>query len=152
MSRVHRCMSILGFIVAACGLTHECAEASSLPEQFVAAGPILEAPAKGSQRTSEPLTAGPTLEFLAAGPIAVASDALLEAADADILGESLPELLAMARKLNPEIAASILDVHAAAAAAQAAGALDDPEFSVSLEDTGRSSAGLPERVGTAFYQ
>jgi outer membrane protein, heavy metal efflux system len=152
MSRVHRCMSIVGFIVAACGLTHGPVEASSLPEQFVAAGPILEASAKGSQRASEPLTAGPTLEFLAAGPISVAPGALLETADADILGESLPELLAMARKLNPEIAASILDARAAESAAEAAGALDDPEFSVSLEDTGRSSTGLPERVGTAFYQ
>jgi outer membrane protein, heavy metal efflux system len=124
-----------------------------LDQPFLAAGPILERPVPDSMPTAHMLAPAAHLKFLAAGPVSIASDALSDAAeDGNIPGESLPELLAMARKLNSEIAAAVLDARGAEAAAAAAGALEDPQFTISLEDTGRTSTGLPKRVGTAFYE
>ena len=121
-----------------------------LGQPLLAAGPILESPAANTRKLP-PQTAH--LRFLAAGPVSLSADALSDEDDAgNIPGESLPELLEMARKLNPEIAAAVLDAEGAAAAASAAGALEDPQFTISLEDTGRTSTGLPKRVGTVFYE
>jgi outer membrane protein TolC len=121
-----------------------------LNQPLLAAGPILESLAANAGELP-PQTRH--LQFLAAGPVLLAADALSDDAEAgNVPGESLPELLEMARNLNPEIAAAVLDAAGAAAAASAAGALDDPQFTISLEDTGRTSAGLPQRVGTAFYE
>lgn len=75
------------------------------------------------------------------------------AATADAPGASLEELLRLARQLNPALAAKALETEAALAEIEIAGALDDPEFSISFEDVDRAeSSPLPERVGSIFYE
>jgi outer membrane protein TolC len=85
---------------------------------------------------AEPLS----IQFAAAGPI-------LETGQRKG-GESLPELISLARRLSPEIAATILEAEAAEAAVRSAGALDDPELTLSAEDVGRTGSGLPGESGS----
>ncbi len=68
------------------------------------------------------------------------------------LGSSLGELLATARRLNPEIAASRLDADAATARVDAAGRLPDPMFTVfSDQNRNRNGGVLPSTVGNRTY-
>ncbi len=88
-------------------------------------------------------TSSLALQPALAGPV-------LEAANPGAPGADLDELLGLARRLSPDVAAAILDAQAAEAAAKGAGALDDPELFLSLEDIERSPGGLPEEAGTVF--
>ncbi|MBI1208854.1 MAG: TolC family protein [Azospirillum sp.] len=68
------------------------------------------------------------------------------------VGASVEELLALVRKMNPELAASGLEAEAAAARIEGADALPDPKFQVQVEDIARNPSGLPRsRIGTAKY-
>ncbi|MBF0611252.1 MAG: TolC family protein [Magnetococcales bacterium] len=67
------------------------------------------------------------------------------------VGASVEELLVLARAMNPELAATALEKEAALAGAEAADALPDPKFQVSLEDIDQNSQGLPGRVAMVKY-
>lgn len=69
------------------------------------------------------------------------------------LGARLEPLLELVRSQNPDIIAKGLEAEAAIATIEIAGALDDPEFSVSFEDVDtRNSSPLPTRLGSVFYE
>jgi cobalt-zinc-cadmium efflux system outer membrane protein len=67
-------------------------------------------------------------------------------------GARVDELLAMARQMNPDIAAAALDTEAALARVGTAGRFPDPMFKTEFWDmrAARNSA-LPENVGTVKY-
>lgn len=67
------------------------------------------------------------------------------------VGASVAELLALARAMNPELAAAALESDAASAGAQAADALPDPKLQVTFDEISQNGAGLPGRVGTVKY-
>jgi outer membrane protein TolC len=100
----------------------------------------------GAAVAAGPAAAAPLpVQFAAAGPI-------LNAASEDAPGEELSELLTLARRLSPAIAAAALEAQAADAAARGAGALDDPELRIAAEDIARNGAGLPGRPGVLFFE
>jgi outer membrane protein TolC len=63
-------------------------------------------------------------------------------------GATLDELLILARRLNPELAARALDSEAALAKASAAGSLDDPMFKITSDEVDRTSGG---RINKMIY-
>jgi outer membrane protein, heavy metal efflux system len=63
-------------------------------------------------------------------------------------GATLDELLVLARKLNPELAARALDSEAALAKASAAGSLDDPMFKITSDEVDRTSG---SRINKMIY-
>jgi outer membrane protein TolC len=69
-------------------------------------------------------------------------------------GATVEELLALARQVNPDLAAARLEADAAGARAAAAGALDDPTLKVELWGIGRQPGGvLPSKLGgPVFYR
>jgi outer membrane protein, heavy metal efflux system len=68
-------------------------------------------------------------------------------------GATVDELLALARRVNPDLAAARLDADAALARAAAAGALDDPLFKVEFQDVDRRRGSvLPGKIGSVFYR
>jgi cobalt-zinc-cadmium efflux system outer membrane protein len=71
--------------------------------------------------------------------------------DGQAPGQDLDEILSLARRLSPVIAAAALESQAAEAAAHSAGALDDPELKLSVEDATRTRSGLPGRPGTLIF-
>jgi outer membrane protein, heavy metal efflux system len=67
-------------------------------------------------------------------------------------GATVEELLALARQVNPDLAAARLEADAAGARAAAAGALDDPLFKVELWGIDRQRGGvLPSKLGGPVY-
>jgi outer membrane protein, heavy metal efflux system len=67
-------------------------------------------------------------------------------------GASVDELLAIARRMSPELAAMGLEAEAAVARADAAGALPDPVFRGEFEDIERRAGSLaPDRLGMIKY-
>jgi outer membrane protein, heavy metal efflux system len=65
-------------------------------------------------------------------------------------GAQLEELLAMARRMSPELMAKALEAEAALERVEAEGALPDPVLRLELEDVERRDGSpLPERPGTA---
>ncbi len=86
------------------------------------------------------------LSVLALWPIAGNSS---EPAD---LGANVDGLVAEARAMSPDLAASALSAEAALARAQGAGTLPDPTFRVQLKDIDRERGGvLPERLNRIDY-
>src|SRR5258708_6704879 len=68
------------------------------------------------------------------------------------MGASLGELVAMARRLNPEIAAARLDADAASARADGAGRLPDPMVTVfSDQNRNRNGGVIPSTFGNWTY-
>ncbi len=67
------------------------------------------------------------------------------------VGASVEELLVLARRLNPELAAAALDADAAQARVQEADALPDPKLLFILDDIDKNAAGWPGRVATRKY-
>jgi outer membrane protein TolC len=70
-------------------------------------------------------------------------------------GATVEELLAMGRRLSPDLQAMALDAEAATARAQGAGALPDPMFEAELLDvigTRRSDGVEPERIERVDYR
>src|SRR5260221_4225148 len=63
-------------------------------------------------------------------------------------GASVGELLAMAHRLNPELAARALDTDAAAAKAAGAGSLDDPTFRITSDEVDRTGG---SRINKMIY-
>jgi outer membrane protein TolC len=67
-------------------------------------------------------------------------------------GASVDELLAIARRMSPDLAAMGLEAEAAVARADAAGSLPDPVFRGEFEDIERRQGSLaPERLGMVKY-
>ncbi len=82
-----------------------------------------------------------------------AADHQLAANGADQIGARLEPLLEIVRGQNPAIAAKALETEAAIAEIEIAGALEDPEFSISFEDIdAHDSNPLPTRLGSIFYE
>lgn len=74
------------------------------------------------------------------------------AAEPGNLGANLDGLVAEARAMSPDLAASALSAEAALSRAQGAGTLPDPTFRVQLKDVDRERGGvLPERVNRIDY-
>jgi outer membrane protein TolC len=67
---------------------------------------------------------------------------------ADTPGANVGELIAMARRLNPELAARALETDAAAAKASGAGSLDDPTFRITSDEVDRTSG---SRINKMIY-
>ncbi|MGD9635878.1 MAG: TolC family protein [Nitrospiraceae bacterium] len=68
------------------------------------------------------------------------------------LGENVDGLLDQARRMSPELAASVLSAEAALARAQGAGTLPDPTFRVQFKDIDRARGGVePTRVNRIDY-
>ncbi|MBF0184024.1 MAG: TolC family protein [Magnetococcales bacterium] len=67
------------------------------------------------------------------------------------VGANVEELLAIARQMNPDLAAAALDAEAAAARTAAADALPDPKLQLTLDEIGKNRAGWPGRVATSKY-
>lgn len=68
------------------------------------------------------------------------------------VGATVEELIALALKSNPEVAAAALEADAAEAAAQGAGSLRDPKLVVEFKDIARATPGYePSRIGTTIY-
>ncbi|MBF0308783.1 MAG: TolC family protein [Magnetococcales bacterium] len=67
------------------------------------------------------------------------------------VGATVDEFLALAREINPEIAARALEAEAAAAWVEGADAFPDPKLQITLDDISRNAAGLPGRVATTKY-
>ena len=71
------------------------------------------------------------------------------------LGASIDDVLAVAHRMNPELAAMALEADAAAARAEAAGTLPDPKFTLRYDEWPRSGAGYApslSRFGTMKYE
>lgn len=70
------------------------------------------------------------------------------------LGESVEQLIQIAHRFSPEVAAAALEATAALARVEAAGSLDDPTLRVLLEDIPRSGSGVLPNNGpnTRRYQ
>ena len=67
-------------------------------------------------------------------------------------GRTVEELLTLARRSNPELAAAALDTEAALARVDVAGALPDPVFRTEFEEIERRRGSLaPSRLGTITY-
>lgn len=67
-------------------------------------------------------------------------------------GATVDELLTIARRMNPELAASALDAEAALARVDAAGSLPDPVFRSEFEEIDRRAGTLrPDRLGSVTY-
>ena len=81
--------------------------------------------------------------------LALSSPGLVQAQG---LGANVDGLIAEARALSPEFAASALNAHAALARAQGAGTLPDPTFRVQLKDIDRARDSIePTRVNRIDY-
>lgn len=61
-----------------------------------------------------------------------------------VAGEGIVDLIRLARRLNPEVAAAALEADAASARIASAGALDDPKFQIELI-TPRTDGGWPDK-------
>ncbi|MBF0340202.1 MAG: TolC family protein [Magnetococcales bacterium] len=67
------------------------------------------------------------------------------------VGASVEELLALASRMNPELAAAALDNAAAQARVEGADTLPDPKFQVTFDEISKNDAGWPSRTGTYKY-
>ncbi|MBF0422128.1 MAG: TolC family protein [Magnetococcales bacterium] len=67
------------------------------------------------------------------------------------VGASVEELLDLARRLNPELAAAALETEAAQARAAGADALPDPKFTVAWDEITQNASGWPGRMATIKY-
>ena len=97
--------------------------------------------------------------FVLAMFIAIASPfpAPAESADASeqagAPGATVDALLAIARQMNPEVAATALETQAALARVDAAGRLPDPSFQTEFKDIDRERQNaLPEQLGRVEYR
>lgn len=71
---------------------------------------------------------------------------------APVPGATVEELLTIARRLNPTVAAAALETEAALARASIAGELADPNFRVEFNDNERMGNSLfPDRLGTRTF-
>lgn len=76
----------------------------------------------------------------------------VQAEDTGRLGANVDGLIAEARALSPDLAASALSAEAALARAQGAGTLPDPTFRVQLKDIDRANGSIePTRVNRIDY-
>jgi outer membrane protein TolC len=74
-------------------------------------------------------------------------------AEPGVPGGSVEELLAIAQRMNPEVAAAALDSEAALARVDAAGRLPDPSFATEFRDISRQrDSGLPEELARVEYK
>lgn len=121
-----------------------------LVDASIATALLLVAPGASSadQALSKQLT------FLRAElPAAAASGRQSASNGADQLGARLEPLLELLRGQSPAVAAKALEAEAAIAEIEIAGALEDPEFTISFEDIdARDSNPLPARLGSIFYE
>ncbi|WP_130472415.1 TolC family protein [Candidatus Magnetaquicoccus inordinatus] len=67
------------------------------------------------------------------------------------VGSTVDELLAIARQMNPDLAAAALDAEAAAARTSASDALPEPKLLLTLDEISKNSSGWPGRVATTKY-
>lgn len=95
-------------------------------------------------RAAQPIALG---LFLAAGIIGVG-----QAEDTGTLGSSVVELLAEGRQLSPELRARTLEIAAASARADAAGALADPTFRAMSDEVDRTSGARINKTYLSFEQ
>ncbi|MEO5341586.1 MAG: TolC family protein [Magnetococcus sp. MYC-9] len=72
-------------------------------------------------------------------------------AEEGAIGASVEELLAVARAMNPELAAMALEAEAAAARVEGSDALPDPRLQVTVEDIVKNSSGWPGRPSGAKF-
>ncbi|MBF0427748.1 MAG: TolC family protein [Magnetococcales bacterium] len=67
------------------------------------------------------------------------------------VGASVEELLNLARRMNPELAASAAETDAAKARAEGADAFPDPKLQITLDEISKNNAGLPGRAAVYKY-
>ncbi|MBF0627302.1 MAG: TolC family protein [Magnetococcales bacterium] len=67
------------------------------------------------------------------------------------VGGSVAELLELAKRMNPELAAAALERDAAKERVTGAGALPDPGFQLTVDEISRNNAGLPGRGAVYKY-
>ena len=102
---------------------------------------------KASKTSSGALAAGAVAALLVLSSPAWAGEAAP--------GASIEELLTLAHRMNPELAAMALEADAAAARAEAAGTLPDPKFTLRYDEWPRSGSGYApslSRFGTMKYE
>lgn len=74
-------------------------------------------------------------------------------ATATMPGATVDELLVLAKRMNPEVAATALETEAALARVDAAGRLPDPSFQTEFKDIDRERQNaLPEQLGRVEYK
>ena len=85
--------------------------------------------------------------------VSAANAAPLSSATAVMPGATVDELLILAKRMNPEVAATALETEAALARVDAAGRLPDPSFQTEFKDIDRERQNaLPEQLGRVEYK
>lgn len=104
------------------------------------------------------LLLAPAMAAVAAAPACRATDAATATTEGAVAAPTMPgasveDLLAMAREMNPEVAAAALESEAALARVDAAGRLPDPTFTTEFKDIGRERENaVPETLGRVEYK
>ena len=84
--------------------------------------------------------------------LAGASAAVAQAPEPNVPGRTVDELLVLARRASPELAAMALEAEASVARVEAAGELPDPLFRTEFENIDRRTGSLlPARLGMVTY-
>lgn len=91
--------------------------------------------------------------FSPAWPAASADSSAGSATPSSSPGATIDDLLAMGRRMSPEVAAAALETEAALARVDAAGRLPDPTFSTEFRDmTRQRSSPLPDELARVEYR